>query len=362
MQAIAPYELFHKLFSASHKVVFVWDIANKQFAFLNDMCGHVWKLDTESITSTPAILFESIHPLDKEYLIKEYHEFVKGEAKQDIEFRIIHPDNSVHWLLFTPHLLADDDGKQYVGGIMDDITSIKENIRNLEKFAAKKNSVLEILSHDLAGPLSLIQALAEELSESTRHYNNHEVEKLIKVINESSARSIRMIRDFVQQEFLEATAVELVRRRVNIAEKIRELIAQYKEGEVHIDKKFTLTCTSNEIFAKIDLSKFMQVLNNLISNAIKFTHDNGHIATDVQEKEDTVLISIRDDGVGIPKHLQHQLFDKFTKARRTGLRGEPSTGLGMSLIKTIVEWHKGRIWFESEENKGTIFYIELPKE
>jgi two-component system sensor histidine kinase VicK len=75
-----------------------------------------------------------------------------------------------------------------------------------------------------------------------------------------------------------------------------------------------------------------------------------------------VLITIQDNGIRIPAHLQEGLFEKFTKARRPGLRGEESVGLGMSIIKTIVEWHQGKIYFESEENKGSTFYIELPRE
>ena len=67
-----------------------------------------------------------------------------------------------------------------------------------------------------------------------------------------------------------------------------------------------------------------------------------------------------DTGVGIPEKFHEKLFEKFSTARRTGLKGEPSVGLGMSIIKTIIEWHEGKIWFESQQNKGTTFYIEIP--
>jgi two-component system sensor histidine kinase VicK len=83
---------------------------------------------------------------------------------------------------------------------------------------------------------------------------------------------------------------------------------------------------------------------------------------DDQEEAGTVRITIQDNGIGIPKKYHACLFDKFTKARRPGLRQEPTTGLGMSIIKTIIDWHKGKIRFESEENKGTTFFVEVPKE
>ncbi len=105
----------------------------------------------------------------------------------------------------------------------------------------------------------------------------------------------------------------------------------------------------------------MQVINNLISNALKFTPEGGSITVNVEESDRSVLISVADTGIGIPKKYHATLFDKFSQARRTGLKGQHSTGLGMSIIKTIVDWHQGKIWFNSEENKGTTFYVELPK-
>jgi len=101
-------------------------------------------------------------------------------------------------------------------------------------------------------------------------------------------------------------------------------------------------------------------INNLVSNAIKFTKDDGIIDISIKEDHHTVLISVSDIGIGIPQEHHNSLFDKFTPAGRTGLHGEVSNGLGMSIIKTIIEWHHGQIWFKSEENVGTTFYISLP--
>src|SRR5690606_15264878 len=121
------------------------------------------------------------------------------------------------------------------------------------------------------------------------------------------------------------------------------------------------TVSHEEIFMEVDDHKFMQVINNLISNAIKFTFDGGIISVSIEEKQDSVLFTVADNGIGIPPKYHNGLFERFTEARRLGLKDEPSTGLGMSIIKTIVEWHNGRIWFDSKENEGSSFFIELPK-
>jgi two-component system sensor histidine kinase VicK len=107
---------------------------------------------------------------------------------------------------------------------------------------------------------------------------------------------------------------------------------------------------------------FVQVFNNIISNAVKFTREGGNITVRVEEKEDSAVIRVEDDGVGIPEEMQPAVFDRFTKARRPGLWGEESVGLGMSIIKRIVELHGGKVWLESEEGKGTSIFVEIKKD
>jgi two-component system sensor histidine kinase VicK len=104
-----------------------------------------------------------------------------------------------------------------------------------------------------------------------------------------------------------------------------------------------------------------QVLTNLVSNAIKFTPDGGHIRVTFEPCPECVRIHVVDNGVGIPAALQPHLFERFTKARRPGLRGEETTGLGLVLCKTIVDWHQGKLLVTSQEGQGTTVTIELPR-
>src|SRR5206468_1907545 len=143
---------------------------------------------------------------------------------------------------------------------------------------------------------------------------------------------------------------------------INDVIHQYKKAESNLAKTFIINSSVEKLFMHLDSLKFMQVINNLISNAIKFTPDNGVIEIEIQDLNQHALIVVRDNGIGIPADMHPYLFDKFTRARRAGLRGEEPVGLGMSIIKTIVELHKGKIWFTSKENEGSSFYIEMPKD
>jgi two-component system sensor histidine kinase VicK len=228
------------------------------------------------------------------------------------------------------------------------------------KFNAKKNAILEILSHDLAAPFATIQGMSTLVEKKLK--KGESVDEFIAYIKDSAKKGSDMIRDFVDAEFLESSHVVLRKERTDLVGIFRTTLEDYQKGGDLINKRFILSSSSPSIYLALDSLKFLQVINNLISNAIKFTHEDGLIEVRIEDKETKVLFSVSDNGIGIPQELQPVLFDKFTKARRPGIRGEKSTGLGMSIIKTIVELHQGKIYFTSQKKKGSTFYVELPKE
>ncbi len=316
---------------------------------------------TEGGTVNASSLLKMIHAEDRQYVIETYQKLLDGEDSYEIEFRITLPDQGERWVCLTHFLLGKAPGEKRIIGYTEDITASKEYNDYLKKFANKKDSVLHILAHDLAGPLAMIQSLSGALAQQAKPYGSHELDEFIELIGRTSAHGVSLIQDFTNHEFLETTGVDLIKRRANIVARFAEIMEQYQLSGRKIAKTFYFLPSRKEIYMKFDDVKLMQAVNNLISNAIKFTPEGGIITVSLEDKKETVLIKVEDNGVGIPKKFYATLFDKFTNARRPGLNGETTTGLGMSIIKTIVEWHKGSIWFESEVNVGTTFYIELPK-
>jgi len=276
----------------------------------------------------------------------------------DIEFRIKLRNNIEKCICLKPRITEE----HLIIGSVQDITAQKQYNDVLKKFSDKKNAIFNILSHDLAGPLANIQILSAMLQKDTQAKIDYEqIQQVISIIEKSSKQGTQLIQDFIKQEFLESVQVDLIKNRVDLVSKLKETMQEYWASPLLTHKTFHFNAATESIFLLLDDNKFMQAINNLVSNAIKFTPDGGEITISLEEKEDTVLIKIADTGIGIPEKFHATLFDKFTRARRPGIKGEPSVGLGMSIIKTIVEWHHGKIWFESQENKGTTFYIELPK-
>jgi two-component system sensor histidine kinase VicK len=233
-------------------------------------------------------------------------------------------------------------------------------MQNAQKFNMKKDATLEIMSHDLAAPLVSIQQFTHHLAAETQLDGNPAVRELLNLIEQTCTEGVTLIRDFVDNEFFESSLVQLQRERTDMVHWLTAVVEEYQRASPHTHLHFVYEPPTQPLYVSYDVNKFQQVVNNLISNSIKFTPDGGQITVSLVQQGDQALLRIADTGIGIPEALQPVLFDKFTKARRIGLRGEKTNGLGMSLIKSIVELHQGRIWVESAEGAGTTFFVEIP--
>jgi two-component system sensor histidine kinase VicK len=345
------------LIERSASLFFIYDCKQERFTYMNSSCTDFF--DLESAEIEPSVLRHLVHPEDQQYVLSRLDACLDGQIVPDFECRI-QRGTHLRWLRITLNLTHVNNEKLLIGQA-EDITSAKENVEALLKHNTKKNAILNILAHDLAGPIGTISNLASILGKDTRKFQDPAVNRYIDLISKISKSGIKLIRDFLDQEFLESANVNLMKTRVELVEKISVTMEDYFNTQNDLQIEFSCKSTHDRIYADIDENKFIQVIHNLISNALKFTPDGGTIDVYIQENEEDIVISVADNGIGIPVKYHPTLFDKFSNARRNGLKEQPSTGLGMSIIKTLVEWHNGVIWFKSEEHKGTTFFIQLPK-
>lgn len=342
----------------SSELFIIFDLETERFSYMNPSCVEFFGLSNQDVDSKH--LSSMIHVDDQKHVLTNLNRCVSGEDIADFEGRV---QRGIHerWLRITP-FLCEENNQRILIIQAQDITTIKNTFEVQNNHNHKKNSILTMLAHDLAGPLGAIQNYTALLDRETKRFANPNLDKFVSSIERITRKSIRLIHTFIDTEFLESANVTLLKKRVDLLEKIRIGVETYLETENGPDIKFDLKANQDQIYADIDEDKFLQVINNLISNALKFTPKGGTITISMEKKPKTILISVSDTGIGIPKAFHDTLFEKFTDARRSGLKGQPSTGLGMSIIKTIVEWHGGAIWFHSEENVGTTFFIEIPNE
>ncbi len=341
----------------SDHLYFSFDMEKGEFTYLNRAFRLFFNLADGAVN--PADILPLVHPDDKAYLQDKLRECLTGRSVKNTECRFTLNGN-MFWLRLEALHEAGPNGR-YLMGFAEDVTNFKSQNDVLNIHNNKIDAILNILAHELVGPIGNIQNLAILLSREISADDNPQVEQYIHLISKISKSCISLIRDFLNEEFLESAGAKLIKRRVDLVARVRLHLQEYLSMQDGLNINFSCTANTEVVYIEIDEDKFLQVINNLISNALKFTPDGGTISVNVEEKEDTVLISVADTGIGIPEKYQATLFDKFSDARRNGLRGEPSVGLGMFIIKTIVEWHQGSIWFNSELNKGTTFFIEIPK-
>lgn len=359
-------DIFRPLATYAHVVYFCYRPADGRVLYVSPSYERV-------LGGTPAAVNEELpgwlarlHPDDRPFLRQRLAHASTGELAEGVKVRLKRPVGGWQWLCLTlvgfrPDGPADDAANpMLISGHVEDITKQHSMLANAIRYQAKKNSMLEILSHDLASPLMLAEQMSDYLTERLEPLQDGELNRLIEGMRTACQEGVELIRTFLDQEFLDSTSVELVFARVDLAERVRIILDNYQQRQRLAGHQFLYEVSHPSIYAEVDENRILLIINNLISNAIKFTPDGGWVRVRLSRHVDHVLLEVSDNGIGIPEELQPVLFDRFTKARRTGLRGEKTTGLGMSIIKSVVSLHHGKIRFESQEGQGTSFFIELP--
>ncbi|TKC08880.1 sensor histidine kinase [Pedobacter frigoris] len=333
-------------------VHFLYQVDSGQLRFLHPDFNWVVSEGADLV----AQLLAMISAEDVPRQIETYHQVIQGHYNGSITLKLDTPDGR-RWLEISP-FLASYESSTVLFGTLKEVTGEILNMESIARYANKKNSILHMLAHDLRGPLnmakSVVKIVDRELAEPGLRRKTSYIAGVLQ-------QSIDLIADLVAREFLETTAVVLVKKQVNIVEKLLEYLEECKRSEDLAQRSFSLKSSRDEIFINLDHAKFMQVINNLMSNALKFTNQGGAIILQVFDEVEQVRFSFSDDGIGIPKSQLSEIFEKFTAARKPGLHGEPTLGLGLSIVETIIGWHGGRIWCESEEGAGSTFHFIIPK-
>jgi two-component system sensor histidine kinase VicK len=243
----------------------------------------------------------------------------------------------------------------YKANYYKQVLEIREKNNEIENAANFKNQVLGMVAHDLRNPLAAVESTAMIMELEEIDADTHEN---IEIIKASCVKARGIISDLLEaarnddQSVIETTGIDLCMF-------VRKIIDSWK---IHNEAKnhLVFSSTSHPIYAQVNKEKFHRVMDNLISNAIKFSKESDKIEINIGKEGGKAIIEVRDHGVGIPKDMIPHLFDRFSKAGRPGIRGEQSTGLGLSIVKQIIERHKGKIEVSSVENKGSTFRITLP--
>lgn len=236
---------------------------------------------------------------------------------------------------------------------------IEQQNDELQMMNVEKNEFLGIVAHDLKNPLSGIQGLASILEDSAD--SPEMVKQIAEVILRGSEKMFDLVKNLLDVNQLERGGRKYDIQPVNTAWLLMPVVESYhvKAEEKGITIHFAPPEEAIVCFA--DSMAFSQVLDNLVSNAVKYSPPDKQIWVDIQEKPNTVCIAIRDEGPGLSDDDKSKLFGKFARLSAQPTGGEHSTGLGLSIVKKMVEAMHGKVWCESELGKGATFFVEISR-
>ena len=223
-----------------------------------------------------------------------------------------------------------------------------------------KSEFVSLASHQLRTPLTAIKWEIEILLAEQFGRINKGQKKYLEKLYHASQRMIDLVNALLNVSRIELGTLAIESEPINLFEiadsVLDELSAQIKEKELQIEKSYD----KNLPIINADPQLMRIVFQNLLSNSVKYTPDSGTISLTIEKKEPNVLIKVSDNGYGIPRVQQSQIFKKLFRADNIKSKDPDGTGLGLYIVKSVVEQSGGKIWFESKENKGTTFYVVVP--
>jgi PAS domain S-box-containing protein len=325
--------------------------------------------------SDPQFFADHLHPQDRDRVREAQRNARETGEPLSLEYRFIAEGGRVVWLKDSYTTVKDEAGKPwYAQGFAVDITAQKEAERDREALLTQtqaqnerlrqldrmKDEFIALVSHELRTPLTSIRGYLELLVDDPVTLELGDMQRdWLQVIDRNAERLLRLVEDLLLTAQANAGALALDRDEIDLAAVVEQAVQA--GAPVATARGISLTCAVDTApFVSGDRMRIGQVIDNLVSNALKFTPEGGRVEVHALAHRTGARIEVRDSGMGIPDDEQEQLFERFFRTARAQDEAIPGVGLGLSIAKAIVEAHGGKISVRSVEGKGTTFRIDLP--
>ena len=248
-------------------------------------------------------------------------------------------------------------------GFISGLVAVLHDTTEQEKEERERRLFVSNVSHELRTPLTSVKSYLEALDEGALY--EPVAPDFIKVSLNETNRMMRMVTDLLHLSRIDNATSHLDVELINFTAFITFILNRFdKMKSQDEDKKYELVrdYPINSVWIEIDTDKMTQVIDNILNNAIKYSPDGGKITVSMKTTDDQMILSISDQGLGIPKQDLPKIFDRFYRVDRARSRAQGGTGLGLAIAKEIIKQHNGFIWAKSEYGKGSTFTIVLPYE
>lgn len=290
-----------------------------------------------------------INSKDRKKLVEEL--WKTGNIREwEVELR--RKDGTTYWALLNIDL-TEINGKKLALTTARDITELR-------KIDKAKTDFVSLASHQLRTPLSVISWYAEILLKENVDKMDKKEKEYLEEIYKNNKKLIDLVNALLNVSRIELNAFTIEPEPTNLIEiannVLNEFLSEIKKKKLRVTNDYG----KNLPIIDVDPNLMRIVFQNLFSNAIKYTPPGGNLDLLIKKQASNLLIKVSDNGYGIPKEEQDQIFTKFFRAYNIKEKEFDGTGLGLYIVKSIVEQAGGKIWFKSEENQGTIFYVLIP--
>ncbi|WP_316809055.1 PAS domain-containing protein [Pedobacter agri] len=311
------------------------------------MC-YGWPLDRDF---TYPDLYASMLPQYRENVKNLVNEAIENRAVYKAEYEVSWPDGAIHWVSAHGKARYDNEGKAIkMVGIVSDITEVKADEQ-------RKNDFIGMVSHELKTPLTSLTAYIQLLQSKASKNQDSFALSVLEKANNQSKKMVNMINSFLNVSRLESGKIHIERQHFDLSLLMQE-----------IDEEFNVVVNSHQfifktekVFINADREKISQVINNFISNAVKYSPTGSTIEISCSMDGASAIVAVRDEGIGIMPEDQHQLFERYYR-----VMSQPQTvsgfGIGLYLCAEIIKRHHGQIWLQSEIGIGSTFYFSIPIE
>lgn len=331
----------------------VYDQSSKTVIFENGKTAGI--IDRSEQMQNLSPIFAAAVDEDREYVASAFTYALRQPATTELEFRLARKSGELRHIHCS---IVPIPSLNAMLVYIRDESEARQHEDYLVEFGAKKNTLLDTLAHQINGALHLSRNFSKELQRIVSS-DDLRSQKYFELIDKNTNHCLQIIGDLMKEEHTKSPQIFVKKTRTILLQKINFVVEELRR--TYSKREFVVEVSNPGVSANLDDVKLLQVLNNLISNAIKFSEENKKIIIRLEDHDHLLTIVVIDYGIGIPENLKPHVFERRGPAGRPGLNGEGSQGLGLSICKRLVELLNGSIWFESAEGRGSSFYVQIPK-
>src|SRR5262245_33239325 len=358
-EALRQRERTHRIVADNTYDFEFWRSPDGRYLYVSPSCERICGYKPADFMADPGRLGRLVHREDRPRFEERMRALTASPSSVEFEFRIVHRDGTTRWLAQACQPVFGEQG-EYLGlrGSNREVTEHKKAEQALREADRRKDEFLATLAHELRNSLAPIRNALQIIRLSPERTAREQARTLME---RQLGQMVRLVDDLLDVSRISQGKLELRREQVQLATVIRSALETSRPLIDHLGHQLTVTLPDQPILVDADPTPLAQVFSNLLNNSAKYMDRGGHIWLTAERQGSDVLVSVRDTGIGIAAEQLPRIFQLFSQVDSSLERSQGGLGIGLTLVRRLVEMHGGHIEARSEgPGKGSVFVVRLP--